>query len=284
MTAPVSQDRFAQCIQQAFDACWRMPRVFGREYAEFAFLSPEDEQRDEDLRSVALADFILPFAAAGILAEDSPVADLPAPSIIRAVVIDRALTDRHMSTGCAIARGDMYAHDALREELEREWSTWLSFCMRAHSRELRATLPTLSDARDAIDVLRHAPKRRIERLDPDGERLTSLVPRRPEDREEAARMEVLLDQCEIVAAHADAFRILTPLFPELQTAVWNSHPYQSAEFSTGFPFNAYFWPFSADSFRAVAEICSGIQELARSLIVDDEEDEDRETRAGAYVR
>jgi hypothetical protein len=283
VTAPVSQDRFAESIQHAFDACWRVERAVGRNDAEFVFLSPDEEQREADLRTVALADFILPFAAAGILDENSPVADLPAPAVIRALVNDRGLSSRYMSIGCAIASADVFGHAALREELEREWSTWLTFCMHAHSRELRATLPTLPEARDAIDVLRFAPKRRIERLGPDGELLTSLVPRRTEDASEATKVEVLLDRCEVVAAHADSFRILTPLFPELLVAVWNSHPYQSEEFSTGWPFIAYFWPFSADSFRLVAEICRGIQALAQPLSID-EEDEDRETRTGAYVR
>jgi len=283
MTAPAPVDRFAENIQLAFDTCWGKPRAVGRNSGSFELLSAEEEQRQEDLRVVALADFILPFAAAGILTEDSPVANLPAPSVIRAIVNDRALSDRYMSIGCAIARGDVFGHSALREELEREWSTWLTYCMHAHSRELRATLPTLSESRDAIDVLRFAPKRRVERLGPDGELLVSLVPRRTIDGAQAERMDALLDQSETIAAHVDSFHILTPLFTELLVAVWNGHPYQSEEFNTGVPFIAYFWPFSAESFRLVAEICTGVRELARSLNVD-EEDEDRETRAGAYVR
>ena len=96
-------------------------------------------------------------------------------------------------------------------------------------------------------------------------------------------MDALLDQCEIVAAHADSFRILDPLFPQVIATVWIDHPYQSSDYDLSFPFVAYLWPFDAESFRAVVEICERIQRLAASLNVD-EEDEDRELRARSDIR
>jgi hypothetical protein len=281
--APVWRDRLAESIQHAFDACWsaRPPKERPQERGDLPLT--DDEQLERELQFLALADLILPFAAAGLLDESMPVGDLPAPADIRRDVRQNALDERYMSVGCQIARTEGGFAPLLREELEREWSTWLTFCMHAHSPELRATLPTLYEALDAIGALLIAPKRRIERLGPDGERLASLVPRRTEDSIEAARLDSLLDQCEIVAAHADSFRILGPLFPQLIATVWIDHPYQSSEHNVGFPFAAYLWPFDSTSFRAVGEICEGIQSLAASLNVD-EEDEDRELRARSYIR
>ena len=281
--APVWRDRLAESIQHAFDACWsaRPPNERPQERGDLPLT--DDERLERELQFLALADLILPFAAAGLLDESMPVGDLPAPADIRRDVRENGLNERYMSVGCQIARTEGDFAPLLREELEREWSTWLTFCMDAHSPELRATLPTLHEALDAIGTLLIAPKRRIERLGPDGERLASLVPRRTEDSVEAARLDSLLDQCEIVAAHADSFRILGPLFPQLIATVWIDHPYQSSDYNLGFPFVAYLWPFSSESFRAVVEICDGIQRLAAPLNVD-EEDEDRELRARSYIR
>jgi hypothetical protein len=281
---PVWRDRLADSIQHAFDACWPVPRKGGRKgYASFEFLSPEEEQRDAELRYVALADLVLPFAAAGILDERAPVGDLPAPETIRQYVDDNLLADRYMSVGCQIGRAGTIGDPVLHEEFEREWSTWLTYCMHAHSPELRKALPVLHEARDAIGGLLIAPKRRIERIGPDGERLASLVPRPSGDPEEAARVDALLDQCEVVAAHADSFRVLAPLFPHLVPALWTTHLHRYAEYDPDYLSVAYLWPFTLDSLNAVIEICDSIERLAQSLNVD-EEDEDRETRAGAYVR
>jgi hypothetical protein len=274
-------DRFAESVQQAFDTCWPPPPSFRS--ASFEFGTDEEERLEGERRLVARADFVLPFAAAGLIDDRARVGRLPAPADIRREVREARLADRYMSVGCRLAQLDGDVDPALAEELAREWSTWLSFCMRAHSPELRRTLPLLGEARDAIMGLPRAPKLRIERLGPDGERLTSLVPRSSEDVEEAARLNALLDQCEIVAAHADAFRILGPLFPRLIEATSSDQARQSPVYASAFPFVVELWPFDMDSFIAVAQICDTIERLARLLSVS-AEDEDRERRVDSYVR
>ncbi|HEX7980455.1 MAG TPA: hypothetical protein VF461_17765 [Gemmatimonadaceae bacterium] len=281
MSEAATPDRFTESIQQAFDSCWP-PAAQSFRSASFDFGSEEEERLEADLRLAARADFILPFAAAGLIDERARVGRLPAPADIRREVREAGLADRYMSAGCRIAQNGE-VDPSLGEELAREWSTWLSFCIRAHSPELRRTLPFLFEARDAIMRLPSAPKLTIERLGPDGERLISLVPRRAEDPEEAARVDSLLDQCEVVAAHADAFRTLGPLFPRLIATVSNDQPRQSSDHESAFPFVVELWPFSMDSFLAVAQICDTIQRLAKGLSVG-EEDQDRETRADSYVR
>lgn len=281
MTAPVGQDRLAESIQQAFESCWPPSPSFRS--ASFDFGTDEEERLETERRLVARADFVLPFAAAGLVDEGARVGRLPAPADIRREVREAGLADRYMSVGCRLARLEGAVDPALAEELAREWSTWLSFCMRAHSPELRQTLPLLANARDAIAGLPSAPKVRVERLGPDGERLTSLVPRSSEDVEEAARVSALMDQCEIVAAHADSFRILGPLFPQLIAAALDELARQSPTYASTYPFVVELWPFDLDSFIAVAQICDTIERLARLLSVS-EEDEQRETRADSYVR
>lgn len=281
MTAPAARDRLAESIQQAFDTCWPPPPPLRS--GSFEFGTDEEERLKAELRLVARADFVLPFAAAGLIDERARVGRLPTPADIRREVREAGLADRYLSAGCALARLEGEVDPLLREELEREWSTWLTFCMRAHSPELRGTLPVLDEALIAIGALLNAPPRRIERLGPDGERLVSVVPRRPEDPAEAATLDSLLDQSEIVAAHADSLRILDQLFPQLVATVMIGHPYSASDHEVAYPFTAYLWPFTPESFETVAEICRGIQRLALSLNVD-EEDEERETRAGAYVR
>jgi hypothetical protein len=276
-----SPDRFAESVQQAFDTCWPPPPSLRS--ASFEFGSDEAERLEGELRLVARADFVLPFAVAGLLDDRARVGRLPAPADIRRELRDAGLIDRYTSVGCRLAQLDGTVDPALDEELGREWSTWLSFCMRAHSPELRHTLPLLGEARDTIMGLPSAPKLRIERLGPDGERLTSLVPRLSEDVEEAARMNALLDQCEVVAAHADSFRILGPLFPRLIAATSSEQARQSPAYASAFPFVVELWPFDMDSFIAVAQICDTIERLARLLSVS-AEDEDREVRADSYVR
>jgi hypothetical protein len=281
MTAPAPHDRLAESIQQAFDSCWPPPPRSGG--ASFDFGSDEEERLKYELRLIARADFVLPFATAGLIDERARVGRLPAPADIRRDVRDERLADRYLSAGCRLAQFDGDVDPLLREELEREWSTWLSYCMRAHSPELRGTLPVLDEALIAIGALLNAPTRRIERLGPDGERLVSDVPRRPEDPAEAVRLDALLDQCEIVAAHADSFRILDQLVPQLAATVMIGHPYDSADHQVAYPFTAYLWPFTPASFELVGEICRVIQRLAESLDID-EEGEAREIRAGAYLR
>jgi hypothetical protein len=282
VTAPIRQDRLAESIQQAFDACWTAPpQSFSS--ASFEFLSEDEERLEAELRLVARADFVLPFAAAGLIDERAPVGNLPAPADIRREVRENGLADRYSSVGCHIARIEADRQPLLDEEMAREWSTWLTYCMSAHSPALRRTLPVLFEMRDALDGLLIAPTRRIERLGSDGERLASLVPRRSENADEAARLESLLDQCEIVAAHADSFRILGPLFPRLIAIASNDQPRQSSDYESVSPFVVELWPFSVESYFVVAEICDRIRQLAQGLNVD-EEGENRETRDGAYVR
>jgi hypothetical protein len=276
MTAPVWQDRLVESISLAFDAAWSGGLVADTSDGSFTFTDTEQAQLDTELQFIALADLILPFAAAGLLNESDTVGGLPSPSAIRRYVDDNGLADRYMSAGCQMARLDWNSDRSVGEEIRREWSTWLTYCMHAHSSALRGTLPVLFKARDAVGDLLIAPRRRIERVGPDGERLVSVVPRRAEDPLEAERIEPLLDQCEIVAAHADSFRIIGPLFSELVSALATIHPYSSADYDLSFPFIAYLWPFSPESFRAVVEICDGIERLAESLNVEIEEERERE--------
>jgi hypothetical protein len=281
MSEAASQDRLVESIQQAFDSCWPPPPSFRS--ASFEFGTDEEDRLLSELRLVARADFVLPFAAAGLLDERARVGRLPAPADIRREVREAGLADRYLSAGCALARMGGEVYSLLRDELEREWSSWLTFCMHAHSPELRGTLSVLDEALLTIRALVNAPTRRIERLGPDGERLVSVVPRRAEDPAEAATLASLLDRCEVVAAHADSFRILDQLFPQLVATVMIGHLYNPSDYDVAYPFTAYLWPFSAASFEAVADICQVIQRLAPSLNIS-EEDEDRETQAGAYVR
>ena len=276
------RDRLVESIQHAFDACWNPPPQPFRS-ASFEFPSEDEERLEADLRLLARADFVLPFAAAGLLDEREPVGNLSAPADIRREVHERQLADRSTSVGCQIAITQAIDNPAFREELVQEWSVWLTFCMHAHSLELRRTFPFLLEARDAIGETLIAPKRRLERIGSDGELLASLVPRRTEDAFAAARVDTLLDQCEIVAAHADSFRILGPLFPQLIATVSREQSRSSSDHESAFPFVAELWPFGTESFFAIAEICDGIQRLASTLNVDDD-GEGRKTRDIADLR
>lgn len=277
MTAPVWRARLVESISLAFGACWGGGLSAETPDGSFTFTDAEVAQLDTELQFIARADLILPFAAAGLLDEHAPVGGLPSPMDIRRYVDENGLADRYMSVGCQIARFVRSLQRSVDDEIQREWSTWLTYCMHAHSPELRGALPRLFDARDAIGDLLIAPRRTIERVGPDGERLVSVVPRRSEDALEAERIEPLLDQCEIIAAHADSFRIVGPLFPELVSALSVFHSYRSSYYPLTFPFIAYLWPFSADSLHAVVEICDGIERLAQSLNVDEDEERERES-------
>jgi hypothetical protein len=276
VTPPIWQDRLVVNIAQAFDQCWSGVRPPDATAGTFTFVDTEEERLAEEMQFVALADLILPFAAAGLLEERDRVGGLPSPATIRRYADEKGLADRYMSFGCQTVRPEWTYDPSLGEELQREWSTWLTYCMHAHSPELRAALPLLPAARDAIRELLTAPRQRVERLGPDGERLVSVVPRRAEDPIEAERIGPLLDQCEIVAAHADSFRILGTLFPEIVASWWSIYPYRSGDYPLTFPFIAYLWPFSTDDFRAVVAICDGITRLGQSLYVDEEEERERQ--------
>jgi hypothetical protein len=276
MTPTIWQERLVANITQAFDQCWGGIRPPDAAAGHFTFVDTEEERLAEEMQFVALADLILPFTAAGLLEERDPVGGLPSPAAIRRYVDEHGLADRYMSFGCQTVRPEWTYDPSFGEELKREWSTWLTYCMHAHSPELRGALPLLPAARDAMGDLLIAPRRRVERLGPDGERLVSVVPRRAEDALEAERVEPLLDQCEIVAAHADSFRILGTLFPEIVASWWSIYPYRSGDYPLTFPFIAYLWPFSTDDFRAVVEICDGITRLGQSLYVDEEEERERQ--------
>ena len=102
MSEAASPDRFAESIQQAFDSCWPPPPSLRG--GSFEFGSDEEERLESELRLVARADFVLPFAAAGLLDERARVGRLPTPADIRREVREAGLADRYMSAGCAIAQ------------------------------------------------------------------------------------------------------------------------------------------------------------------------------------
>lgn len=280
MTSPVNS-RLAESISHAFDACWsQSPADEGGHDLTVAIA--KDDLSETDLRLIALADLILPYAAAGLVEGREAVGDLPSPAVVRRRVVESGLADRVMSVGCRIAAREIDG-DHFAEEIRTEWSTWLTYCMHAHSPALRGALRELSSALDTIEEYVRRPRRRVERLGPDGERLISLVPGESSEFLENAETERQLDHCETIAAHADAFRhIGPPLFPLLYL-VLDENPLRPGDDLPSVPFMPNLWPFGAQSLETVGTICDDILLLAQGLYVD-EDDERVRAQAGSLAR
>ena len=128
------------------------------------------------------------------------------------------------------------------------------------------------------------PRRRVERLGADGERLISIVPRESSDTLEDARIERQLDHCETIAAHADSFRHVEPQLAVLLFIMQiDATLHGAAGDLPSVPFTPYLWPFGVQSLRTVATICDDIRLLARLLYVDEDDDRLR-TETGRFAR
>lgn len=257
MNIDIWRPRLAESIAQVYRQCWGKESLQSDGSRRINRVIVDDTLTGLDLSLIAQADLILPFATAGLLTERDEVSELPAPAKIRLQVRERELHVRCMSIGCQIAGATTADDSAFREEAGREWSTWITYCMQAHSPELRAALGSLPEAVAAISTYQERPRRLIRRLGPDGELLISQLPVRSDDDE---RIEPLLDHCETIAAYADSFRSVEDLFPELFRLV---NQYSQNDIDSPVPFHPYLWPFSLESFRYVVEIAERIRQLAR---------------------
>ena len=277
-----TESRLADAISQAFDSCWSQPAVDDGGH-DVSVAIAEDGLSETDLRLIALADLILPFAAAGLVEEREAVGDLPSSAVIRRRILESGLPDRVISVGCRLA-APLTDRAHFVDEISDDWSTWLTYCMHAHSAELRGALRELPSARDAMSEYVRRPRRRVERLGADGERLISIVPRESADTLEDARIERQLDHCETIAAHADSFRhVGQPLAVLLYLMHLDANPIRVADDLPSVPFMPYLWPFGVQSLRAVATICDDIRLLARTLYVD-ADDERLRTATGQFAR
>ncbi|HYN83442.1 MAG TPA: hypothetical protein VES88_18325 [Gemmatimonadaceae bacterium] len=284
MNSDIWRPRLIASIAQAYRQCWgedpHAQRVGGR---RIRWATADGVLTEADMRLIAKADLILPLATAGLLAEREGVSDLPAPAEIRQRVREHELHIRSTSIGCQLAGATRDDDSPFSDEAAREWSTWITYCMQAHSPELRATLVHLPRAVEAMSAYRDRPRRRIERMGPDGERLLSLVPSGPSVANEDDWIEPLLDHCETVAAHADSFQSIEQVFPELFHLVAQYQLHRRNDFEPASPFHPYLWPFSIESFRHVMEIAQGIRYLAQYLNGDDDGD-GMQMRESTYAR
>lgn len=271
MNSEIWRPRLIASIAQAYRQCWGEDAPaddFGG--LDIQWITADGAITDTDARLIAKADLILPFATAGLLPESESVSILPTPEEIRRQVREEGLHRSCMSVGCQLADVTFYDDPLFEDEISREWSTLISYCMQAHSPELRAAIFNLPQAVEALSAYGARPRQRVDRTGPDGERLVSLVPTATSASNEW--VEPLLDDCETVAAYADSFRRNEHVFPELFQLVALNHSHDPEDFPTAMPFHPYLWPFTIESFRQVAAIADGIRDLARSLSGDDEGD------------
>lgn len=274
MNSDIWRPRLVASISQAYRQCWgEDPHTQLAGGLDIQWVTADGMLTETDVRLITTADLILPLATAGLLDEREGMLDLPAPAEIRRQVRERELHIRTMSIGCQLAGATRNDDSFFSDEVAREWSTWITHCMQAHSPELRETLAHLPRAVEAMSAYRDRPRRRIERMGPDGERLFSLVPSGPNATNEDGWIEPLLDHCETVAAHADSFRNIEQVFPELLHLVARYQLHSPNDFEPAPPFHPYLWPFTIESFRHVVEIAEGIRYLARYLNGDDDGDE-----------
>jgi len=271
MNADIWRPRLVTSISLAYRQCWgEQSGALDAAGAGDPWIDGFDETQ---LRLIAMADLVLPFAAAGLLPEASPVADLPAPAELRRAVLEAGFQGPSVSIGCALASAQPEPSSLLNEEMSREWATWIGYCMEAHSYELRAALIQLPLTVDAISVFQSRPRKRLVRTGPDGERLISVVPSGPTEGADDAWIEPFLDGCEAIAAVSDSFRRIDLIFPEVLRLVAKYQGYSRADFVYTLPFHPQLWPFAADSYFKVSEIAQVIGSLARRATFDDESDE-----------
>ena len=63
-----TESRLADAISQAFDSCWSQLAVYDGGH-DITVAIAEDGLSETDLRMIALADLVLPFAASGLVEE-----------------------------------------------------------------------------------------------------------------------------------------------------------------------------------------------------------------------
>lgn len=223
-----------------------------------------------ELRILALADLALPFEAAGLLNDTTPIAGTT-PASIRRAVLALQLNVRFMSVGCQVAAAEPGDLIHFGDEIAREWATWLSYCTRAHSAEFRDALVGLSNTVSAFKSFRSRPRRVVRERGDDGEVLSSIIPEEPSSGSDFDVIEPALDRCAVIASVLDSFRSIDGIFPELIQFAALQRVLRPDEFVSGAPFHPFLWPYSLDSLHQVLEIASGIRELGRMSVSDDEE-------------
>jgi hypothetical protein len=258
MERDLARARLLECIRTAYRQCWgdELPsRTLPRDEDS----APDDPLTNDELRLIALADLAIPFEDSLLENDDVIVGDFTLAEITERAA-SPALRPRRRSVGCVIA---FEGFSPITFSIREEWSTWIGYCLRAHSPELRATLPHLAEAAGAIAEYASRPRRTIREVDSDGAVIISAVPMSFGD--DSGTFRKLMRDCEVVAAHVDAFRRIEECFPELRL---------DAGISVGdvwlqLPFSRLLWPFGDRTRRYVAEICGRIRSLTADVDDDD---------------